>query len=389
VQAGARERGERGAVLLFLVIAFAAVGSIVALAVNVGRVYSVRAALQNGADGAAIAAAAELDGTVDGLEEGDQAASAVAALHGTDSGLSIVVEPGEDVTFGIWHREAVTPWFEPVQAPGDGDLRRMNAVQVRAGREASRGNAVPVVLASGLLGREELDVAADAIAVGGGPCELDVERAPPGTAFAAAVAECSLVDPDTEALLCDAGRHFVLNDVWDDSMGFSSVEPGSPATAGTIAHALDMNHRTAVDDEIAVTNAIMTSNVLSHAYFSALPRDVTVPVVAAAACARGPRAARAATFSGDMTIVGYATFTLCYRTGATASPSFPGWPSTCGAPPTAADFPGVDPATWTSSFLPNSLFLRARCGVEQPAQEAGVAGCEYFGTSSPRSRLVR
>jgi hypothetical protein len=133
------------------------------------------------------------------------------------------------------------------------------------------------------------------------------------------------------------------------------------------------------------------AGVLSDAYFGALPRQVTIPVVHADDCPpAAPRAPLAETFSGDRSVVGYATFTLCYATGPVVTRWPPDdWPEACGDPPRRADFPGVPSSEFPSPFLTSTLLMRVRCDVEQPGEQAGVAGCEYFGTSSPRSRLVR
>src|SRR5512133_1818101 len=138
---GASKR-ERGAILIWAVLGLVMVGSMLALAINVGRMVSVRGALQNGTDSAALAAAAELNGQETGISNGQESAVALAAAHHTDSGLNVVVDPAADVVFGHWDRS--TRSFTPIAGRTVADLRIVNAVQVAAGRETSRANAVPV-----------------------------------------------------------------------------------------------------------------------------------------------------------------------------------------------------------------------------------------------------
>ena len=133
-----------------------------------------------------------------------------------------------------------------------------------------------------------------------------------------------------------------------------------------------------------------------------LPRTFQVPVVHVDRCEPstydrcerwwpwGP--CMNARFVGDMPIVGFATITVCYVTGESPVFRWPpaDWPTAeCGDPPTQADYPGVPWNRWPDPFLNNTVFLRHRCWVEEPGSSAGPAGCGFFGTSSPRSRLVR
>lgn len=386
-------REERGAVLIWAVLALAAVGALTALAIDVGRMYSVRGGLQNGTDSAALAGAATLNGETSGIDLGREAAVALAARHATDSRLAVSIDPDADVVFGQWNRTART--FTRVDGRTAVDLRNINAVEVRAGRDAAHGNAVPVVFGGAFLEPRGVDVRSRSVAVGGGPCE---DRC----AFPAAFADCLLVDP-SGALHCEP-RFYVLNSDWQDNLGLTSLEPGVPASVPNIRGALDQCVASSADDPIPVTNGNPLNPIARDNYFHTLPREVTAPVVHVERCepARYERCQQAAQhepcvnakFVGDLSIVGYATFVLCYVTGANpvrldAGGGLPEWPASCGASPTLADFPGVDPAQWPDPFLKNSIFLQHRCGAQQPGPTSGTAGCGFFGTTSPRSRLVQ
>ena len=380
---------ERGAVLIWVVLGLVAFGSLTALAINIGRMLSVRGGLQNGADGAALAAAAELDGEATGIANGADAAVALAARHGTDSGQVIALDRDADVIFGTWDRQART--FTRVDGRSGAELRNINAVRVLDGREAARGNAVPIVFGGAFLDRRTVDVASAAIAVGGGPCGSDC-------AFPAAFADCMLVNPDG-SLNCD-GRIFTLNNDWQDNLGLTSLEPGVSASVPNIKDALSQCVSSAADEEIPVTNGNPMQPISNDPFFGQLPRDVLAPVVHVERCEpqRYEQCQRAnpgspclnAKFVGDMTVVGYVSITVCYATGANVKAWPPAdWPGgSCGAPPTIADYPGLDPAHWPD-FLAQTMFLRVRCDVELPGDSAGTAGCGFFGTTSPRSRLVQ
>jgi hypothetical protein len=95
-------------------------------------------------------------------------------------------------------------------------------------------------------------------------------------------------------------------------------------------------------------------------------------------------------FVGDLGVSGYATFVICWVTGANAKnwPP-PQWPTAeCGPPPSLADYPGLDPNQFPDPFLKHTIFLKHRCYTEQPGNQSGVGGCGFFGTYTTRSRLV-
>jgi Flp pilus assembly protein TadG len=381
---------ERGAILIWAVLGLVMVGSMLALAINVGRMVSVRGALQNGTDSSALAAAAELNGQEIGISNGQDAAVVLAAAHTTDSGLNVTVDPAADVVFGVWDRG--TRAFTPVAGRTAGDLRTINAVQVSAGRETARANAVPVAFGGAFVQRRSVDVATRSIAVGGGPCESKC-------AFPAVFADCIMVKADG-SLDCDE-RYYVLNSDWQDNLGLTSLDPDEPASVPNIKDALHNCVETSADTPIPVTNGNALQPISVDPYFNDVPLEVSSPVVHVERCEPahfepcdqatigGP--CMNAKFVGDLPIVGYATFVICYVTGANVGTWPPAnWPvAECGPPPTLADFPGVDPNQWPDPFLKHTFFLKHRCYVEETGPDSGVAGCGFFGTSSTRSRLVR
>ncbi|HSM91635.1 MAG TPA: pilus assembly protein TadG-related protein [Anaeromyxobacteraceae bacterium] len=383
-------RHERGAILIWAVLGLVMVGSMLALALNVGRMISVRGALQNGTDSAALAAAAELNGEQSGVTAGEGAAVAYAGAHVSDAGLNVTIDPGADVVFGTWDRAARV--FTPVTGRTAVDLRAITAVQVRAGRETARSNAVPITFGGAFVTPTSVDVRATSIAVGGGPCQ---ERC----AFPAVFADCIMVNPDG-SLDCSE-RYYVLNSDWQDNLGLTSLDPNEPASVPNIKDALHDCVPTSADMEIPVTNGNMLQPISVDPYFNDLPKEVSSPVVHVERCepahfepcdqsiVNGP--CMNAKFVGDLPIVGYATFVLCYVTGANVGTWPPAnWPvAECGAAPTLADFPGVDPNQWPDPFLKHTFFLQHRCNVEEAGPGTGVAGCGFFGTSSTRSRLVQ
>jgi hypothetical protein len=167
---GAKWKGQRGSIIIWTVLALGMIGAFLALTVTVGRRQSVRGSLQNGVDSAALAGAGVLDATPERLPVAQITSVEFAARHVTDAGLAIVVAPDSDVVLGFWER--ATNVFTPIPGRTVTDAQRINAVEVLAGREASRGNAVPVAFGGAFLTQRTLDVRARAVAVSGGPCQV-------------------------------------------------------------------------------------------------------------------------------------------------------------------------------------------------------------------------
>ena len=383
-------RAERGAILIWAVLGLVAIGALMALSLNVGRVVSVRGGLQNGADGAALAGAAEFDGQLTGLARAPEAATAVAGRHQTDSGQAVTLDPG-DVELGAWDRAARQ--FTPITGRTPADQRLINAVRVRDGREAARGNAVPVVFGGAFLGPRSLDVRAGAVAVGGGPCQDKC-------AFPAALADCMLIGADG-GLRCE-DRFFVLNSDWQDNLGLTSLVPGVAASVPNIKDALGRCVDSSAYQPIPISNGNPLQPVSKDPFFRRLPIEVSAPVVHVERCepAQYQKCQQAgpndpclnAKFVGDLPVWGYVTVKICYVTGSVVKAWPPAdWPAgdaDCGAAPGLATFPGVDPSQWPDPFLKHTLFMKHKCYTEQPGNQSGVGGCGFFGTYTTRSRLV-
>ena len=119
-----RIRDERGAVVIFIAVAFVGLLALTAFVIDLGRLYSVRRELQKTADASAFAAAAEL--------ASPGAVTAEGVLYGqlNAPGAGTVVAPA-DVVSGYW--DAGTETFAPGGSP-------LNAVFVLAERSVANGN---------------------------------------------------------------------------------------------------------------------------------------------------------------------------------------------------------------------------------------------------------
>ena len=81
-----QRKGERGSVVIMTAISMLLLILMVGLCIDISRIYTVRAELQNAADAAALAAAKELDGGVLGIQAAVQRANQVANTHGFGKG---------------------------------------------------------------------------------------------------------------------------------------------------------------------------------------------------------------------------------------------------------------------------------------------------------------
>lgn len=390
-------RGERGNVGIWGVLAFTAVGAFMALSIHAGRQYSNRGELQNGADAAALAAAARLDGTPGGIDGAQAAAQAFGQAHFTEN-EQIAIDPAADVEFGSW--DLATHTFTPIAGRTDGDLRKIVAVRVRDARLDLPVQFGPAFLSAST----RTTVGSSAVAAGGGPCG---EKC----AFPAAFADCMLVNADG-SLKCD-DRFYVLNNDWQDNLGLTSLDPTQSASVPNIKDALKSCVKTSANEQIPVSNG----NPIQPVFGSwpsppdSFPLEVVSPVVHADNCqtahyetcvGSGSGANSVCTnakFVGDMPIVGYASFVICYITGSVVK----AWPppdwgvatsdaqqalwNECGPAPTQADFAGVPDAQWPDPFLKQTIFIKHRCHYEDPGP--APAGCESFGIWMTRSRLVQ
>jgi hypothetical protein len=211
---------DRGAVTIWSTTLVVLLAVMVALALNVGHVISVRGELRNAADAAALAGVMELDGTEQGQAGAVQVAMEHAALHATDR-VAVEVH-GDDVELGrwVWGREPEAA-FQGIaeiqgQFPGQPDevTKRVTAVRVRADRAA-----LPVTFGA-FLGRDTVGVGAHAVAAGGGPCQ--VECALPFT-----IADCNV------PAVCGTSLYLRASPAPSDLMAFTILDP-SQATPPTV-----------------------------------------------------------------------------------------------------------------------------------------------------------
>ena len=87
-----QRKGERGSVVIMTAISMLLLILMVGLCIDISRIYTARAELQNAADAAALAAAKELDGGVLGIQAAVQRAHQVANTHGFGKGSVTISE---------------------------------------------------------------------------------------------------------------------------------------------------------------------------------------------------------------------------------------------------------------------------------------------------------
>lgn len=331
--------GERGATAVVVAILIAALAGFLMLVLNTGHVMAVRNQLQNATDSAALAGAQSLNGTIEGVEAARTAAVNFAAAHGTDKDMAVTIDPLADVVFGNWNRDLPRDVaFTPITSTTAQALKMTNAVLVRAGREAARGNSVDVA-AGGLLGKEETDVRAESVAVLGGACEE-------GCAVPLAFAECLIVNPDG-SLNC--GTELVFSSDVTDNIGFTNLSSDSAVSTDVLRDILRGEcKKVQVGDAISIGNGAQLSPLVAD--FSLLiGKQVSAPIV------RLPSGcpAKFEEAGGSAIVVGFATFTITNVTGGATK----------------------------------AIYIRLDCSEISP--EPVSPGCDFFGTAPLRPRLVR
>jgi hypothetical protein len=210
------ERDERGVTMVMVAVALTALLGASALAIDVGAIWVARTQLQNGADAAALGAAANLiDLSVPSvpavtLGAAEGVAQDVASDNAAISALSLDVLPS-DITFGNWDLDTAT--FDT--SVDLSDPEEVTAVKVTTRLDDQANGPLPAFM-SRILGREQFDVVADATAyigwagcapagqvvfpvgidcckIAGGDCQQDycatIKNSPPNP--------CSLEDPQT------------------------------------------------------------------------------------------------------------------------------------------------------------------------------------------------
>jgi Flp pilus assembly protein TadG len=275
----------RGVTAVFVAIVLTALAGFLALVINVGHGYVIRNQLQNAADASALAAARELDGTDAGLTAATDVAVDYAGRHRTDAqgdpdNWVRVVPAAGDVEFGNWDpSKARAEAFRVITGRTPNDLRWINAIHVTATRQARVDGNRPMPVAMGpILGKEQVDVRADAIAVLGGACRSEC-------ALPVAFASCILVNEDG-SLNCDAT--YVFNSDTVDNIGFTNLDPttGSVNTADIKSILEGTCRDVGVGDPVGVGNGANLNPSIADLFnaIAASGKEVSAPVVTLGSC---------------------------------------------------------------------------------------------------------
>src|SRR5262245_5204270 len=125
-------RNERGVVVVLSVLFIIIIGAFLALVVNIGLAMSIRNALQNGSDSAALAGAGSLDGTATGITTASSKAKSYANAHYVQKDTIQIAD--SDVVFGKWN-------FDTRSFTSVSELlpKEITAVKVLNGRDGVSG----------------------------------------------------------------------------------------------------------------------------------------------------------------------------------------------------------------------------------------------------------
>jgi len=162
--------------MIFVLGALVALIAVSSLAIDVGLVWVARTQLQNAADSAALAGAANLIDTVGPTVTESLAKAASVELAAQNIALSngSLALPTSDITIGEW--DFATATFDSSVSPTDPN--HINAVMVKARLDGVANGPVPAFFAR-VLGRSGFDVSANATAYIGyagssGPGEINL-----------------------------------------------------------------------------------------------------------------------------------------------------------------------------------------------------------------------
>ena len=231
-----RERhSERGAVAISTALLFTALVGFFALSFNVGLLMESRTELQNGSDSAALAGARSLDGTANGLSLARQWAYDYSMKHIAYDQQITINTSGPDLIFGRWHLRADECLYgssggDCFEQLAPSDPRKITAVKILNGRDGGTHNPPLDLLFGAFVGATTASVRSAAVAVGGG-------EAAPDCALPLTVAECKIVNPDTNQLNCGPTAPLVFSNANADGIGFINLYyPGdTQAPSGTFA----------------------------------------------------------------------------------------------------------------------------------------------------------
>lgn len=296
------DRPPRGATAVMVAICLALLCAFLALALNVGHLFSIKGELQNAADSAALAGAQDLDGTMLPITSSETLVGAIATgtdyaeRHATDTKMGIQANAG-DVELGYWSPTARTFVSYPVasitpEMASCETVPCVNAVRARSYRDPAHGGDVPIAFGA-LLGPLSRDLGAEAIAVTGGPCGMKCIGLP-----------IVLPDCGVDSFLgppCVGGKYKVMfksantdTGAWADlgsgantvkcllkeSLGQSSSSTCSASTACKVDTSL------AVTEDVGVINGQINSacELITQLYVTQPSAKYVVPIVSGAVC---------------------------------------------------------------------------------------------------------
>lgn len=227
---------ETGAIAVLAAVIFVAVGSFVALSLNVALKMSAKVQLQTAFDGAALAGVMSLNGSEQGLCDASTTALRVAGMHALDA--ASVQIAGSDAVAGYWDVGTLSFFntgdtilvgdnaiaLDPATTP-----MYYNAVQVMGGAGDAEGHnsALEVVLGNFLGGAKTMQVKAGATALGGGPCSDDCT-------LPLVVPSCSLLD-NSGALACGQTVTLYFNHGHGKDIAFADMnQPSAQPTPESV-----------------------------------------------------------------------------------------------------------------------------------------------------------
>jgi Flp pilus assembly protein TadG len=215
---------QRGSVAVLFALLLTVLVGVLALVLDVGHFWEVRAELQNSADSSALAGALSLNGTAAQFPVATGAAQYFARQN--DANSAPVNVPLSDVVLGHWNVQAST--FAPATALMPPP--QVNAVRVTTRRTAATGDAVRTFFAP-VIGINQQDITATAIAVGGGPAST--------CGFPVAVPQCELFDGQGN-LTCDTTMTLIFNSNQNNAAFtlLTLTNPNNPAIECAFARAL-------------------------------------------------------------------------------------------------------------------------------------------------------
>jgi Flp pilus assembly protein TadG len=363
-------------------------GGFLALSLNAGHRMNTKAQLQGAFDAAALGAAVTLTGQPNGLGTAQFAAANIATQHFLDSYTRVGLTAG-DATVGYWDLNAHTfnsigstvtigDWsvvLDPNQNP-----QFLNAVKLGATTDGngSHNGPLSVWFSAFLGGTTQMQLAASAVGVAGGPCGNR------STTLPFIISTCALVDT-AGYVLCDnsspihvhfagsTGRGIALTDITQPSEVISPGEEDQQIQAAAGGYQPQVNVGEVVSvgpptdwDAAKMTDMQTPNNIICTAAepYSGCPRLQLAVVTTGTNCGTSTNVPN----SGHATIVGFVDVVIL---GGSVT----------------GDTGGV------SAYPPDTYdpvpYLRIWIDCNQIAPVTVPGGCANFGYRSVQTRLVQ